>query len=134
MLGDNNATRYLLLHLTNHASGRDLMKDCVWRVCPKGGYYARKADNPSQQYLITPEPDLAPLERWVLGRLRKRPHQWQELIAAIRWEIWREPHLNKIIRELRKRRMLDGDDYEGRFGPGSDPRLFIPKKRPKRKK
>ena len=29
MLGDNRVTRYLLLHLTNHDDGRDLMKDCM---------------------------------------------------------------------------------------------------------
>lgn len=39
MLGDNNATRYLLLHLTNHDAGRDLMKDCMWSASPEGGFY-----------------------------------------------------------------------------------------------
>jgi three-Cys-motif partner protein len=47
MLGDNETTRYLLLHLTNHDEGRVLMKDCMWSVCPEGGYYARKATSSS---------------------------------------------------------------------------------------
>ena len=58
MLGDNQVTRYLLLHLTNHESGRDLMKDCIWKVCPYGGFYARKSHDPAQAVLITPEPNL----------------------------------------------------------------------------
>src|SRR6058998_3410154 len=42
MLGDNGATRYLLLHLSKHEAGRDLMKHCVWAICPDGSFYARK--------------------------------------------------------------------------------------------
>lgn len=59
MVSGGKATRYLLLHLTNHDKGRDLIKDCIWTVCPDGGYYVRKSDNPNQPMLIQPEPDLA---------------------------------------------------------------------------
>jgi three-Cys-motif partner protein len=38
MLGDNQKTRYLLLHLTDHEAGRDLMKDVAWKCCPDSGY------------------------------------------------------------------------------------------------
>ena len=31
------ATRYVLLHLTNSDDGRDLMKECAWSVSPAGG-------------------------------------------------------------------------------------------------
>lgn len=68
MLGDNDVTRYLLMHLTNHDAGRDLMKACMWKVCPDGGFYVRKTDDPAQQFLITPEPDLGPLAEWLRCR------------------------------------------------------------------
>ena len=43
MLGDNRATRYMLLHLTNHDEGRDLMKECAWKVCPDGSFWFARA-------------------------------------------------------------------------------------------
>jgi three-Cys-motif partner protein len=89
MLGENRATRYFLLHLTNHDDGRDLMKDCIWKVCPAGGFYVRKSDNRAQQYLITPQPDLTPLHHWVLSKLAQSPRHWRELIEDLRPEIWR---------------------------------------------
>ena len=129
MLGKNRATRYMLLHLTNHDAGRDLMKDCVWKVCPEGGFYARVTDNPAQQYLITPSPDLAPLKAWTLDKLSKGPIRWQDLIGELRSEIWRTPQLNGIIRELRRSRMIDGRDYSGRFSRKRNPELFFLKSR-----
>lgn len=126
MLGDNRATRYLLAHFTNHDAGRDLMKECMWAVCPDGGFYVRKSDDPSQQFLITPTPDLTPLRQWVLNALHKRPHRWQELIDALRSEIWREPHLTKVIGALRAEEAVAAEDYRGRFGPSANPLLKIP--------
>ena len=73
MLADNQVTRYLLLHLTNHDDGRDLMKDCMWKVCPDGGFYARKSENISQEYLILPTADLQPLRNKVLVLLLNIP-------------------------------------------------------------
>jgi len=122
MLGENQATRYFLLHLTNHDDGRDLMKDCIWKVCPEGGFYVRKSDNRSQQFLITPEPDLTPLRDWVLSRLSQNPQHWQKLIEDLRPEIWRSPHLNSVIRDLRRERMIVS---EGKFLPSSNPLLSI---------
>lgn len=122
MLSDNQTTRYLLVHLTNHDAGRDLMKDCMWKVCPDGGFYVRKSDDPAQQYLILPEPDLAPLRCWVINRLKKQPTYWQDLINDLRSEIWREPHLSQVLRELRKEKVLDKD---GKFVPSANPRLFL---------
>ncbi len=102
MLGENDATRYLLLHLTNHDAGRDLMKDCIWKVCPNAGFYARKSDNPNQEYLIEPQPDLSSLRSWLLERLSKGPIRWKVLLGDVRPTVWREPHLNRVIRALRK--------------------------------
>lgn len=127
MLGDNNATRYFLLHLSNHDAGRDLMKDCMWAVCPDGGFYARKSDDPNQEYLITPTPDLTPLRNWVITKLRPGAKRWQELFRDLRSEIWREPHLNKVIREMRNSGSLEPTpgSYSGKFLPSNDPILRL---------
>jgi three-Cys-motif partner protein len=122
MRGDNNATRYLLVHLTNHDAGRDLMKDCIWKVSPDGGFYARKSDNPRQEYLIKPEPDLSPLRDWVLARL---PRRWQSLEEDLRETMWRAPHLNGVVRDLRKAGKIDGRGYTGKFLPSTNPELFV---------
>ncbi|MPZ21454.1 MAG: three-Cys-motif partner protein TcmP [Luteitalea sp.] len=125
MLGDNRATRYLLVHFTNHEDGRDLMKDCVWSIAPHGGFYVRKSDNPNQQVLITPQPDLAPVKAWMLKQLRDGPKRWQDLHAALRPEPWRETHLNSVIRELRRQGIVTADDYRGRFGSKANPLLRL---------
>jgi hypothetical protein len=125
MLGDNGATRYLLVHFTNHDAGRDLMKDCVWKVAPHGGFFVRKSDNPNQQHLITPEPDLAPLRAWAIARLRQGPARWQALYGPLRSEPWREVQLNEVIRALRREGLLDVEDCTGRFGPAANPLLRL---------
>ncbi len=124
MLGDNNVTRYLLVHLTNHDAGRDLMKESMWAVCPDGGFYARKTDDPSQQFLISPTPDLGPLRSWILVQL-ERPRRWSDLSAALRTEIWREPHLATVLRNLRQTGEIEASDYQGRFGRSANPLLNL---------
>jgi len=103
--------------------GRDLMKDCIWKVCPDGGFYARKSDDPSQELLIKPSPNLTPLREWVLGKLRERPERWRALLDELRQTLWREAHLNRVIRQLRKEGVIAGRD--GKFVPSSNPELFI---------
>jgi three-Cys-motif partner protein len=49
---DNHRVRYFLLHLTKHPDGRDLMKECMWKVCPGGGFYASKSEDPRQVILL----------------------------------------------------------------------------------
>lgn len=125
MLGDNNATRYLLLHLTNHRAGRELMKDCMWRVAPDGQFVARKTDNPSQQVLLSPDPDLSPLRAWVLGVLSERPYRWSELEEMNLESPWRTPHLNEVIRSLRKDGALEAYAYTGKCSRKADPMLRL---------
>jgi len=55
MVTGGQATRYVLLHLTNSDDGRDLMKECAWSVSPGGEFFVRRSDNPDQQFLIKPE-------------------------------------------------------------------------------
>ena len=125
MLGDNWVTRYLLLHLTNHDDGRDLIKDCMWKVCPDGGFYARKSDDVSQEYLILPTADLRPLRSKILELLSQRPYRWHELCDWLRSEVWRPPHLTKVLRELRAEKKIEATDFDGRFGQKSDPLLRL---------
>ena len=68
---DVGRTKYFLLHLSNHDAGRDLMKECIWKSCPDGGYYARKCDDHRQSLLIEPEPDLDDLEGWVMSHIHE---------------------------------------------------------------
>lgn len=124
MLGDNGKTRYFLLHLTNSDDGRDLMKECVWSACPEGGYFARKNDDPRQQFLILPEPDLRPLKKWVVDRLAPAPLHWQSLLSDVRPEIWLPKHVNSVVRELRKEGTIAAQ-YEGTFNPKSNPLLSL---------
>lgn len=78
--------RYFLLHLTNHDEGRDLMKECMWQVCPQGGFCASKADDPRQSVLVQSEPELTPLRRWVRERLSDGPEYWETRMQ----EFWEE--------------------------------------------
>lgn len=123
MLGDNGVTRYALLHLTNHHAGRELIKNCLWKVCPDGGFYARKSDDPSQELLIKPQPDLEPLKRWILDLLGAQARRWSELAELLRETLWREPQLNSLIRKLRRDGVIAGSDFDGRFSQRADPLL-----------
>lgn len=125
MLGENGRTRYILLHLTNHPDGRDLMKDCMWKVAPDGGFYARKSVDPGQLVLISPKPDLSPLRGWVLAKLKDGPRRWSQLNEDLRQEVWRDVHLNEVIRSLRNEGVISGSDYEGKFSAKADPLLQL---------
>jgi three-Cys-motif partner protein len=122
---DNGRIRYFLLHLTKSDAGRDLMKDCIWKACPDGGYYASKSDNPYQRLLIEPEPNLKPLHEWVMEKLATAPKRWQALTEDLREELWLEKHLNEVIREMRKEGEIEGEDFTGKFAQTNNPRLRI---------
>jgi hypothetical protein len=47
-------------------------------LSPTGGFMVRRSDNPDQQFLLKPEPDLRPLRDWILNRLSRRPERWQD--------------------------------------------------------
>ena len=115
----------MLLHLTNHDRGRDLIKDCVWRICPDGGYYVQKSDDFSQPMLIQPEPDLRPLRAWLMDRLGVQPYRWIDLEEAIRSELWRTTHLNKMIRQLRREDVIIAEGFSGTFSAKANPLLRL---------
>jgi len=121
MLGNNQKTRYFLLHLTDHEAGRDLMKQVVWKCCPENGYYARKEDDPNQQYLIKPEPDLKQLTRWLCNKLRRKPWTWAQLVESLREQIWLNKHLWQVIRELKNKGEVIATDFIGKFSQKANP-------------
>lgn len=122
---DNGRIRYFLLHLTKSDAGRDLMKDCIWKACPDGGYYASKADHPDQRLLIEPKPNLKPLHDWVRGKLSAGPRHWQTLTNEVREELWLEKHLNEVIHDMRRDGDIEADEFTGRFAQTSNPRLRV---------
>ena len=121
-------TRYLLLHLTNHDQGRDLMKECMWNVAPDAvstsGFKVRWCEDPQQPRLITREPDLAPLGEWLLARLRQRPYRRAELRREIRRELWLDSHLRMAIEQLQRDHQVDIDRESGAISITANPRLF----------
>jgi hypothetical protein len=114
MVTGGQATRYLLLHLTNSDDGRDLIKECSWKIFPDGNFVARKSDNPDQQFLFEPETDLTPLRQWVLARLAKRPHRWQELHDVVRPEWWLKTHVNEVVKALETDELITADLVPGK--------------------
>ncbi len=127
MLGRNNATKYILLHLTNHEAGRDLMKEVVWKVCPVAGdvFFARQAENPAQGVLLAREPDLRPMANWVLETLQQAPARWQSLDRPVRESLWLQKHLNSAVRELRQQGLITADYYDGPFSHKANPLLSL---------
>src|SRR5262249_30627755 len=121
MHGDNGVTRYILVHFSNHDEGRILMKDCMWKSCPDGGFYARKWDNPRQQLLIAREPDLTFLEEWIIAHLTTGPKKWRDLSEKLLAEIWLDKHLAIVLEELKNNNRIRAFDYKGRFSAGSNP-------------
>jgi len=121
MITGGSATRYVLLHLTNHDAGRDLMKECMWRAAPGGDFEVRQCDDPRQPLLITPEPDLEPLRAWILERLRYRAYGKADLEQELRSQPWLVTHLNKVLKLLVKTGEIDR--FDGTVSLTTSPRL-----------
>lgn len=122
MKSGGGAVRYLLLHLTNHDQGRELMKECIWNAAPDGGYEVFQRDDPKQPLLITPVPDLEPLKEWLIERLEQRPRTRDELKDAIRSTLWRPTHLTKVVRQLSADHEIE-DDRSGTISLSRSQRL-----------
>ena len=95
MVSGGSAVRFFLLHLTNHDAGRDLMKECVWKVCPGGNMSVRRSENPNQFFLVEPEPDLEALSDWLLQRLQSGPVSTDTLKEELRSTVWMWKHLRE---------------------------------------
>jgi len=121
MLGKNRVTRYVLLHLSNHDQGRDLMKEAMWSVAPDGAWVVRKSDDEHQPCLLSPEPDLTLLRRWVLSTLELGARRWSALDEELRPLPWRDTHLRKVLKQLHRAGKVVAED--GKFNRKADPLL-----------
>ena len=106
------------------------MKECSWKIFPDGEFVARKSDRPDQPFLFEREPDLNPLRLWVVDRLERRPHRWQELHDAVRSEWWLEKHVNRTVKEWNEAGMITFDLIPGKtparsFTIASNPTLRL---------
>jgi three-Cys-motif partner protein len=121
MLGDNRAIKYVLIHVTNHPRGRELMKDAIWSVSPEGDFAARVGDNPQQEILIQPDPNLEPLIEWLWRKYRGHAVRYQEIKDALTDTMFLPKHLNTVIRKLRDTDQVRCLEYDGRFAFEKNP-------------
>lgn len=123
MLGRNGTTRYMLVHFSNHDAGRELMKYCVWKICDMNEELRFCAPYGSQQYLIKPQPDLSPIREWVLAQL---PCTWKNLHVRCLREVWRDVHVNEVVKQLRKEGKVGiAPGYPGPFTIAANPLLAV---------
>jgi three-Cys-motif partner protein len=135
MLGENRAIKYVLIHATNHPRGCELMKEAVWNVAPEGEFTARVSDNPLQEFLIMPKPDLAPLESWLLHKYDGHAVKYQEIENALIETIYLSKHLNQVIRAMRDTNRVVCSDYQGKFSFNQNPLIdFNPRPSNKEKR
>jgi three-Cys-motif partner protein len=131
MLGENRAIKYLLIHATNHPKGRELMKEAIWNVAPEGNFVARVADNPQQEILIQPEPNLTPLTDWLWSKYRGHAVRCQEIENELVSTIYLPKHFHKVARTLRDNNEIEFINYEGKFPFGKNPVIDFRSKPPK---
>ncbi len=131
MLGENRAIKYVLIHATHHPKGRELMKEAIWSVAPEGEFAARVADNPQQEFLIQPEPDLTPLADWLRHKYRGYAVKYQEIENELIATIYRPKHLHDVIRMLRDHGEIECKEYSGRFSFKQNPTIDFRPKPPK---
>jgi len=124
MLGANEKTRYVLLHLSNSDHGRSLMKECMWKVCPQGGFYARKSESPYQEVLIRTEPNLQPLRQWALDLLGQE-RTWEELEQTLRSTMWLSKHLTVVLKGLHAEGLIKEVDGAARLIKKRNPRMIV---------
>jgi hypothetical protein len=121
MLGENQAVKYVLIHATNHRRGRELMKEAIWAVCPTGEFVARVADNPQQEFLIQPEPDLTPLDEWLSSKYRGHEIRYAEIEEELIRTIFLPKHLHTVLRRLREDGQITLSGYDGRLAFDKNP-------------
>jgi three-Cys-motif partner protein len=121
MRGEHRELKYSLIYATNHPRGRELMKTAMWKVTPDGSFTIYQSDDPRQQILITPEPNLQPLEVAVTAAFNGRTVRYQEIHDWLLPYSWDYPHLHDVLRKLRKNREIECSGYEKRFAFDKNP-------------
>ncbi len=135
MLGENQAIKYVLIHATNHPKGRELMHEAVWKICPTGGFKVRINDNPDQEYLIEPEPDLEPLKNWLWDRYRNKTVAMHEIYSdrhdPLNGTFYLKKHLHEVIKELSQKGEITGPE---KLVFSHDPKISFARKKAKQSK
>jgi len=133
MWGSDNRLKYVLLHATNHQEGRKEMKRAMWSVTPDGSFTAFESHSPDQLVLIEPEPDLRPLEDMLWAEFAGREVRMRAVHEWLLGQVWREPHLHKILRQYRDQGIVTFTDYPDRFGlsDSKNPLAHFPVERPR---
>lgn len=113
------------------ANLEQLKKELASRTLPKGIYVDPHCSDAFAvlDEIVKKTKGLAPafvfVDPYGFNRLSANPRRWQDLQNDIRPELWREPHLNNVIRELRKQGIIEGTDYEGSFSAKANPLLRL---------
>jgi hypothetical protein len=131
MLGENEEVKYVLIHSTGHPKGRELMLWATRKICPAGGFRARINDNPNQEYLIKPEPNLEPLENWLWDNYRNKAITVRQIHAAMldtsSGVPFLEADMHKVLKNLLREGKVEGPE---KLIFKTNPTIrFIPKKR-----
>jgi len=121
LLGENQAIKYVLLHATNHQRGRELMKEAIWSVAPEGGFVVRQSDNPQQEFLIEPTPNLALLFDWLWRKYRGHRVKYNEIENELLETVFLPKHLHQAIRTLRDSAQVECSGFRGRFSFAQNP-------------
>ena len=130
MMGTNNAHKYVLLHASNHRKGRNVMKESMWAVVPDGSFTAYERDNADQLVLIEPKPDLRPLKDMLWKQFAGKQVRMEKIDDWSLHTLYREKHVQEIIRDYQKRNIIDASGYSGRFGVKKSPLISFHAKRP----
>lgn len=121
LIGENNALKYVLIHATNHAKGRELMKEAMWAVMPEGTFTAHERRSPNQLVLIVPEPDLYPLEEALISTFAGEEIRMDELYTWLTEQVYLKKHLHQVLRNLHNQGRVTFYDCEGRFAFSRNP-------------
>ncbi|MBI3159835.1 MAG: three-Cys-motif partner protein TcmP [Chloroflexi bacterium] len=121
MRGKNKVLKYVLFHATNHALGRERMKDAMWKTVPDGSFSASERDNPNQLILIEAEPDLRPLEDRLWQEFSGKTVDMTSLYEWLLGETYLKKHLHSVITDYRNRNIVAATGYVGRFAFKNNP-------------
>jgi three-Cys-motif partner protein len=126
----NGTLKYVLIHASNHEKGRKLMKGAMWSITPDGSFTASERYSPHQYVLLTPTPDLKPLEESLWNSFAGKKVSMDELYSWLVNEIYNESHLNDVLRDYRKKGIITASGYTGRFAFSHNPIITFPPSRP----
>lgn len=115
MKGDKNELKYSLIHATNHKEGRELIKDCLWKVTPDGSFTIYQKKDPKQKLLIQPEPNLNILIDHIKNDFKGKKLRFSQIQDWILESDWRLTHVRTILSKLKDDKLISASDFSGRL-------------------